>query len=488
MKEILNNVEKIMNSKIFISFNSETNDNRLSLISKEIESFENKDTKFYEELIKVLVKIFEEKEENSIFRNVTDDKDNKIINFEEEFQLPSLGVWHINNIFKKNIFNYICILLSENEDIVLDYETLNKLFNCHPTRMSMLPNNEYIKNNFGYKELAITLEKNQTLKKSNITPDQIYQLLIDSFHIDEKDIFTHLISVDDFNKNHEKIDEFLKHCNGRTFAIVTNIIKNNYDENYDCINLLRQKDSKVKIEDVIIASLNYSELYNLICELLQNKDLNINYDYNYSDYFGYSSLKDLLAISNNPTIIKELLKNKSNIKDVYQQGSTSIYLYHLYALIGEYQKALDNFNKKYIDYPENKKDLCCFYTTNDDNVLTKLISNLCKSFIEKNISSSDRLTILNEFMNNDKINFIDQSLIKIIRDNNILSEQELSLFEQNLIDRYQSGNLNFIRYKTDLFSDEYGCPYKVEILNGLQVQEIFPNYNINQCKIYKFKI
>lgn len=487
MKEVLNKIEEILESDIFVSTNNEIIDNRLSLITKEIESFKNKDNYFYLELIKVLAKIFEEKENSNIFQDKHDGNDNNIIYLDDRNKLTRLDLLHQNNIFKKNVFLYICTILKENKDIVIDYETLKKLFNCQPTKMSMLPYNEYLKNSFCYKKLAIILDENQTLKKSNITIDQIYQLLIDTYQIDEKDVFIHLISGDDFKNNHIRIDDFLKKCNGKTFAIVTNIIKNNYDKNYDCINILKSKDSKVHIEDVIIESLNNSESYNLICEIMKNKDIDVNYDYIYSDYFGCSTLKDLLAISNNQIIIEELLKDNCNIKDIYQHGSSKIYLHHLYALIGEYQKALDGFNKEYIDYPENKKHLGYFYTTSDDNELTKLFSNLCKSFIRNNISSSDRLKILNEFMNNDKINFIDQSLIKMIKDNNILSEQELLLFEQNLIDRYQSGNLNFIKYKIDLFSDEYGCPYKVEVLNNLQIQELFPNIKVSQCKIYKLK-
>jgi len=148
---------------------------------------------------------------------------------------------HVNRNLAGELFEYVCDILEKNKDIKLDREILTKLLNRNPKLFSLSVEQNYFYRNFDFERLVAILNKNETLKKSNISIDDIYQILVDTCQIDNEEIFGYLISSEDFQKNHQKIDEFLNECNGKAFADITNIIIKYFDKDYDRISIVKKR-------------------------------------------------------------------------------------------------------------------------------------------------------------------------------------------------------------------------------------------------------
>ena len=251
------------------------------------------------------------------------------------------------------------------------------------------------------------------------------------------------------------IDEILNCCNAKSFVEITNIITRNLDKNFDRLAFAKNRSKDKFCEKLIIELLHYyyftDEDCDLIHQILTDSEIQIDYDRYYADYIGQTNLKSLIALSKNPIIIKDLLSKEQNVQDYYWHGDSKIQLFRLYGIIGDYEKALVNFNEKYnygCDYTENFDDdfnrvgytyARCLY---EDSVVG-FINDVCTSFNEQNTDYSMRKVIINKILNNDKVKYfnLEETLHSIQK---VLSDEDFKTLLDTLVLKRNSGKLGFI--------------------------------------------
>ncbi len=501
MKELFKSIEEILRKEALLKVNTEEKsvnvkklkidiiDDRFDQIEKLIKSYKNKDEEFYSNLIRILIKhadiLYDKKygKKKSIIYNknnqpikIIDDNQKVIDNSHFNHNLTTADYY-----LSRSLFNYICTILENNKDIKLDINTLKLMLNRNPKLFTLSVEEDYLTRQFNFKRLAVCLKRNETLKKSNIQIDEIYQLLIDTYQIDNESVFPNLINSEQFKENHKKLDDFLETCNSKTFVNITNIIIRKLDENFDRITFIKKKNKENYIENLIISILNNTptELdYNLIHSLLNDESLNINYGYTYCDYIGKESLLSDLAFTGNAIIIKDLLSKEENIKNCYWSGEFYIELYRLYAMIGEYEKALANFNENYNSnynfYEDFNEDefLGTGYTYGEysyHNSLAAFIKNICNSFKNSDIEYNKKLDIIKEILNHEKVKYIDlQETLPSLKET--LNESDYQLLIEALLERESSNNIKFITTKE---VNKTYIKYKIEIISKeLALEEI----------------
>jgi len=433
-------------------------DNRFKLIKQNISLIENKDDNFYSELISLISnyidKLYDSKIDDFPIA-VFDEKGERIP--QEYDTLNSHDMYKLieaNRNLSESLFKYVCEILKSNKDVKLDIETLRKIFNRNPKLFTLSVEQDYLYRNFDFKRLARIMRSNDTLKKSNLNMDDIYQLLIDTCQLNNDDVFGSLVKPEDFKENHKKIDELLKCCNAKTFVQVTDIIRRNFDKDYDRLTIVKQRKEKYFCERILInmlkSHINESDS-EFIHQILTDDDISIDYNHDWSDYFGQTSLRELLAFSDNRTIIKDLLSKQENIKNCYWHGDFKIQLYRLYAIIGDYQNALINFNENYNyaydfteDYPKgfNNDGYAKGDLTYRDS-LVAFIENICYSLSKDGLDDSVKSAIISSILNSKKVQFIniDEILFTI---QNTLSAENFKILVDSLVDKYNNGNLGFI--------------------------------------------
>lgn len=353
--EILQKVKIILDSDAgLINNKQKVVDNRFGLIKQNIGLIENKDDNFYSKLISLISNYIDKLYDSKIddFPIVVFDENGKRIPQEYDI-LDSRDMYKLieaNRNLSESLFKYVCEILKSNKDIKLDIDTLRKILNRNPKLFTLSVEQDYLYRNFDFKRLSRIMKSNDTLKKSNLKMDDIYQLLIDTCQLNNDDVFGSLVKPIDFQENHKKIDELLKCCNAKTFVQVTNIIRRNFDKDYDRLAILKQRKEKYFCERVLInmlkSHINESDS-EFVHQILTDDDISIDYNHDWADYFGQTSLRELLAFSDNRTIIKDLLSKQDNIKNCYWHGDFKIQLYRLYAIIGDYKNALIYFNQNY---------------------------------------------------------------------------------------------------------------------------------------------
>ena len=361
-----------------------------------------------------------------------------------------------NEKLSKNLFEYVCSILEANKDIKVDIKTLKRLLNRNPKLFSLFIEKTYLYRDFNYKKLVKIMNENGTLEKSNINIDDIYQILFDTCQLNNQDVFCGLVSPEQFSQNHQKIDEMLSRINAKAFVEITNIIRCNFDKNFDRLSFAKNRSKDKFCESLIIELLHYytkdeDEDCNLIHQILIDPEIQIDYDRYYADYIGQTNLKSLIALSKNPIIIKDLLSKEQNVQDYYWHGETSIQLFRLYGIIGDYEKALTNFNTIYNymhDYTEEFDDdfnrVGHTYAGWDyKDFIAEFINDICTSFNKQKVDYSMRKTIINEILNNDKVKYINlEETLPAVQD--VLSDEDFKTLLDTLVLKRDSGNLGFI--------------------------------------------
>lgn len=355
----LENIKKILESEPGLSRDKSQEakkvvDNRFSLIKQNIQSIENKDDNFYIELINLLGDYIDQLYDKEVkdFPNTVFDENGEIIpqvydrlNFNDKFNLTKA-----NKKLSENLFEYVCNILESNIDIKLNIEILKKLLDRKPKLFTLAIEESYLYKSLNYKKLVKIINKNQLLKKANIDINKVYQLLLDTCQVNNEDVFGSLINLEQFKQNHQKIDELLACCNVKAFIEITNIIKNNFDKNYDRFSIAKKRNKNKFCEYLIIELLRYYtdiDDYNLIHQILTDSEIKIDYDLYSMDYYGETDLKSTIALSGNRKIIKDLLSKEKNIQNYYRHKNHGIQLYILYAIIGDYEKAMATFEENY---------------------------------------------------------------------------------------------------------------------------------------------
>ena len=199
-----------------------------------------------------------------------------------------------------------------------------------------------------------------------------------------------------------------------------------------------------------------------------------------ADFTGETNLKSIIALSNNKTIIKDLLSKEQNIQKYYRHGDHDIGLYTLYAIVGDYEKAIASFEENY----NFKHDLCDIdktwdksgYTYGDYGYydsLARFIESVCDSFKENNVDYSTIINLINRIINSKKVKYInlEKTLIPIQK---VLSDDDFKLLVDALLEKHNSGNLEFITV-----NDYEGMftRYKINIASEDEIQEQLETLN-----------
>lgn len=488
-------IKKVLNSEAGLLIENANNvsaktivDNRFELLKQSVDSVENKNDNFYCELIRLISDYLDKLYDSKIddFPKTVFDKNGELIPQNYDY-LSSGDIFKLrraNRDLAINLFEYVCAILEQNENIKLDRETLTKLLNRNPQLLSISVEESYLNRAFDFKKLAETINKNQTLKKSNISVDDIYQLLIDTCQIDNNNVFRLLISSKDFQENHQKLQELLTKCNGRTFVAITNIIIRNLDKNFDRLSIAKERKDNGFYEEVIISLLkSYSveEDYNFIHMLLTDESISIDYNFDWADYFGQTSLKEIIAFSQNPTIIKDLLSKQENIQNTYWYGEAKVQLYRLYAIVGEYEKALALFQQNYNyahDFTESfysgfNKDGYAHGDMTYKDSLVAFIENICNSFKDKEIEYSYKRDLISRILNSENVKYINlEDILPLLQE--VLTDEDFLLLLDALTEKYSDGRLGFINVDEQ---DEIFARYIIKISSYEEIQNILSTFN-----------
>lgn len=423
-------------------------DNRFELIKNQVCSIENKDDAFYSGLIK-LISIYVDK----LYDSKVDNPPVLVFNIDGEL-IPQnqerLSHWDkyylsdANHDFSKNLFLYVCDILKANPNIKLDLDTLRRLLNRSPKLFTLSIETDFISRSLNFKNLAKIMHENQTLKKSGLSIDDIYQLLIDTYQLDNEDVFGTLVERDDFKANNKKIIDLLSNCNSSTFVKITNIILRNFDKNFDRMTLVKARKEK-DFPELLITRMGLSYINeddcNFIHQLLNDEDISVDYNFYWFDYYGETSLKEIIALSGKRTLIKDLLSKPENIQDYYWHGEIIIELYQLYAIIGDYENALNHFKNHYYFESIKNGQIEVEYTYEDS--LAKFIKNICNSFITDDIEYIRRKEIIDGVLASENVKYINiDETLPIIQ--TVLSSEDFEELINTLVGRYNSGTLGFI--------------------------------------------
>lgn len=499
MEKKFNEIKNVLKSSPFLIIDKEgyprTEDNRITCVKRLISNDKKKNTQYYNELLKVLAYYVNEIYDRDILyaSSIAYNKNGEA--YEQEWEeLNSFSIRKIipaNHQFAIELFNYICDILEENPDVTLDTETLIHLLNRNPKLFELTVDQSYLYRLFNFERLASILEKNDTIKKSNISLDNIYDILIKTCQINNEEIFKKLVNSEQFKSNHEKIDEIMKQVNSKIFAEIYNIIVNNFDKEYDGKSILKNRKNDNYIERVIISLLGSkktNETFNFIHTLLSDDDLTINYDCSAGDYYGPSDLKSLIALSNNRTIIADMLKDEKNIQQYYDHGSNDTYLYQLYAIIGDYDKAVDNFLEHYnqqYDFSEeyendfNNKGFTYASLTHKDSLVI-FLNNLNNSFIIDEIDYEKKRDIIYKTMNNmDNMNIkyidLDKTLTIL---NELLDTNDFKALLKKIIKKYNNGELYFTEVKFNVGFEDINEYYIIKLISSEKLNNKLDEYNL----------
>ena len=457
----LENIERILNSDAGlvvrdISRGKELIDNRFALIVQCIEQTENKDDSFYAKLIRLVSgyidKLYDGK--TDVPTTVFDENGEELeLEYDELSFSDTVKLNFTNKCLTKKLFEYICSILEANKDVELDVETLKRLLNRSPKKNTLSVEEELLYRPFDYKRLVEIINKNGILKKLNISVDDIYQILYETWQLNNEGVFGGLVTPTEFNQNHQKVDEVLNVCNVESFVEITNIIRRIFDKNFDRFKFAKKRSEDNFRENLIIVLLHHptEEDYALIHQILTDSEIQINYNLYYADSVGDTDLKSLIALSGEPQIIRDLLSKEQNVQAYYRYGETSIQLFRLYAIIGEREKALASFNESY--------DCACDYTGEYNNELDRgecaygywqyedsvagFIDDLCTSFDKQNTDYQTRIAVINEILNSNRVRYInlEETLPAIER---TLSEEDFKALVDFLVLKRNSGALGFI--------------------------------------------
>ena len=461
-------------------------DNRFFLFIMNVQLVKDKNDTFYTDLIKLTSDYINQLYDKNVsdFPSVVLGEDGEVVeqNYGEIDFCDMLCLTHANKELSEKLFNYVCNILEANKDVKLNIETLKNLLNRNPKLLPFSIEKIFLYRPFDYKKLVEIINKNDTLKKSNISVDDVYQLLLDTYQLNNNDVFSDLVKASDFNQNHEKIDEVLNCCDSKTFIDLTNIIKNNFNKDFDRFSFV--KNRKNFCESLIFELLHYhtdENDFKLIHQILNDSEININYDFYLNDYFGQTDLKSIIALSKNPIIIKDLLSKKENIKNNYWHGEAYIELYNLYAIVGDYDKALEIFNRKYnyaLDYFEefdddfNKRGFTYADSDYKDSI-AEFISNICNSFKYSNVDYLGQRNIISQILFSDKVKYINlDKTLPILKE--IFTDDDFKLLTDSLNSKYKSGNLNFVELNE---SGSFSYKYVVKVSNNNDVEKYFSLLN-----------
>ncbi len=364
----------------------------------------------------------------------------------------TVGFKKYNRDLAEQLFYYVCSVLEKNEKIILDIDALKRLLNRKLQPFYLSVEKDYIGRSFDFRRLAIIIKKNGMLEKANLKVEDIYQLLIDTDQIDNEEVFVSLVGAEQYSQSHNKIDEMLTWCNAKTFIAITRIIRRNYDKDFDRFSIAKKRNKNKFCELLILELLHgpcEKEDYDLIYQILDDSEIIIDYDMYYSDYTGQSDLKSMLALSENRAVIRKLIEN-TEPRVCYSHETYGINLYTLYAIAGEYEKAMTTFEEGYnfeydLDDEDGNWDAFgyAYGGWGYSDSLAKFIRKMCESFTEDNTDYAIVKKSIDRILNCKNVRCVNlEETLESIGD--VLTPEDLEFLVDALLKKYKQGEICFL--------------------------------------------
>lgn len=456
-------------------------DDRFKKIKDLVAQFENKDDNFYSELIKVfsdyIDKLFARRADSlNVILNDSNGKQSNL-QFDRFNNYIAYKMKSANEEFGKKLFDYVCDMLQEHPDITLDADTLKKLLNRNPQVFTYSIDRECYYRSLDFQRLANILKSNGTLKKSGMNVSQVYQLLIDTFQLTDENVFITLVTPKQFNEDHTALDDFLKICTARTFISVTNIIIKYYDEDFDRFSLLKGRKEKNFFESIIIEALknlndNHKNI-DLILQVIEDENIQINYGFCWATYAGESELRSEIVSTEDRRLLKAIFKSEEDIEAYYSSGYARLIITELYADLGEYDKAFEQFFKHYrrdqdfLDFDDDfervgfaRSKASWMY---QDSIET-FIHALVRAFSYDQIEYSKAKAMIDKLLSYEEIKYINlyQTLCHLIE---FFKEEDMLSILNRLLEKNRAGEIKFISAQ-----DERSENYKVRIASSDEIK------------------
>lgn len=252
-------IQSVLNSQPGLSVDGTVVDNRLNIIKRIVNEYEDKNDFFYSLLIQIiginLGEIY-----NREFRKWVGfvlDENSELIPQRTDIIFSHSNLSHtIDKIeqadrdFSVKLFEYVCDILENNKDIMLDVETLINLLDRDPQPSSSTSKGDYYYRSYNFRRLAKILKDNKTLEKSNISLDVLYQILIQTFQLNNEYVFGYLVKSEEFKQNHEAVNLELYDCYPNVFVEITNVIVKYLDKDFDILSIakFRKNDNLLVLE------------------------------------------------------------------------------------------------------------------------------------------------------------------------------------------------------------------------------------------------
>lgn len=178
---------------------------------------------------------------------------------------------------------------------MLDAEKLISLLDRDPKLSSSTLDGHYYRS-YNFNRLAKIMKENKTLEKSNISLDDVYQILIQTFQLNNEEVFGVLVKPEEFKQSHEAVNLALLECHANVFVEITSIIRKCFDENFDRLAVAKSRDYDNFCGKVIIELLRSNvdeEDTDFINKMLTDDSIEIDYNLHHSN----TTLKKILAHS-----------------------------------------------------------------------------------------------------------------------------------------------------------------------------------------------
>lgn len=437
-------------------------DNRFYNIRQLVKQIEQKNNKNYRKLIELISDYIGQIYDKEDFDNGT--VCSNYYNYKQK---------KANDDFANQLFDYICKILKTNPDITLSIETLKKLLE----QKSQLNSDE--ERSLRFDKLAKILSTNKTLKKSGINTNEIYQILIQTSQLSNNEVFPFLITPEQFNEDHEQVDEFLKNCYAYDFIEVTDTIRACFDEKFDRLPFVLDNTKEHFAEDLIYY-LSYwrhikTDDFNIIHKLLSDKNRKIDFHRSFANMDDCPELYEVIMSYGDKTIIRDMLEHP-NTKDIYNFNSfgRSLKLCEICCYLGEYEKFLKELNKnkgaeylsedKKVDY-HLKQDNYITFNNYPQNLRTNYILEICDSLKSQNVDYNRIIHIISLIINDDNLNYFEPDRI-LPKLQELLSEEDFKDLLNVIVQKQKENKITLIRHNTDTINGKFK-----HIINKISIKE-----------------
>lgn len=527
-------------------------DTRLEKLQEAVTQEKNKDHTFYQNLIQDILKVMEKIEEQTIkgpdftgtisdsrgfplpsyldlYRNQHQilmqqdskklqdflqygyelnnslEQENISVSLKQKVDNASIQLKRINYYFDRAninlsnaLFTYIGKLIQENPDITLSYDTLRVLLDTQPAPFyDSIENLYYSKRQYNFQSLAEILKQNNTLKKSGLSTEDTYQLLIDTHQIHRPEMWLALLTPEEVqSSSHQVLDDFLNGCDISTFITINDFFAKLFDPSYDTYTKLIKRIQKnpemaTTILERLCRKASTEQDYNFIADVLTNKNITIDYNKQFRDYIndtGYT-ITTSLALTRNPKILSILMQD-SNKKYCFYGYSEATFItsYEIDAILGDYENSIQKFRTQYrdtqnysayVDNPEEKlKKQESFeippYAT---DILVQYMDTLTESFKKRQIPEEMQKNILIHIFESDCIGYMNlEEVLEKLQGSQ--TQENMEAIITILQRRNQQGQIHFIQKSIH-------WEQIISVMNNQEIQDVFTKMQPSKTYTYQ---